>query len=380
MNYEKKYEELRMLKEELEDAYEQLEYSYKELEELNNRFVKVVDLISNISIDVSMEKYFNKILSVFVELLPEVKYGCILKKEDDVFRFISIFGHSKKLYYNIAILKEKIDEIKLIENFYYNNIKNINVIKDKIMNVEKSLVIPIKTFTLHGYIILDLVKNNFKQHQIELIRVISNIASTFFMSRELYNKQKKYLKNTAFAFLKAIDYYDPYTKGHSERVSYYATSLAKTIGKENIINDIFLASALHDIGKLSIPQTILLKKEKLTKEEYEKIKEHPIKGEELVNSFEGFERIGKIIRHHHERWDGKGYPDGLNGEEIPLESRIITIADAFDAITTTRPYRKAFAINEAISELRRSKGKQFDPYLTEEFIKFLKINSFLEEV
>ncbi|WP_129408333.1 HD-GYP domain-containing protein [Marinitoga lauensis] len=174
-----------------------------------------------------------------------------------------------------------------------------------------------------------------------------------------------------------MDFYDPYTKGHSERVSYYATSLAKIIGKEEIINDLFLASALHDIGKLSIPQSILLKNKNLTEEEYNKIKEHPVKGEELVSSFEGFEKIGKIIRHHHERYDGNGYPDGLKGEEIPFESRIITIADSFDAMVTARPYRQAFSINYAINELKVNRRKQFDPHLTDEFIKFLKINRFL---
>ncbi|GAB6189150.1 hypothetical protein JCM30566_08890 [Marinitoga arctica] len=374
------YEELRMMKDELEDAYEQLEYSYKELEELNSRFVKVMDLIYNIYLNTPIENYLNKLLSAFIELLPELKSGCILKKENEVFRFISIFGHSKKLYNKVAILRNDFDDIELMENFYFDEIRNIDNFKEKLIDVHKSLIVPLKTYTLHGYIILDLKNNDFNKHEINLIKVIGNIASTFFMSRELYDKQKKYLKNTAFAFLKAVDYYDPYTKGHSERVSYYATALARAIGKEDIIEDIFLASTLHDIGKLSIPQSILLKKEPLTREEYEKIKEHPVKGEELVNSFEGFEKIGKIIRHHHERWDGKGYPDKLKGEKIPLESRIITIADAFDAIITTRPYRGAFSINEAIKELTKNKGKQFDPYLTDEFIKFLKINKFFEEV
>lgn len=376
---DKSYEELLALKEELEEAYEELENAYNELEELNNRFIRVTDLITNISIDISMKNYFGKLLSYFVELIPEISSGCVLYKEGDFFRFASVLGHNKKLLLDTAILTKEFHEIREIENFYCNYIKNFDVIKNNIIKSNKSLIIPLKTFELHGYIILDLKDKIIKKVEKDLIKVMSKIASIYLVSKTLYSEQQKFLKNTAFAFLKAVDFYDPYTKGHSERVSYYATSLAKIIGKEEIINDIFLASALHDIGKLSIPQSILLKKERLTEEEFEKIKEHPVKGEELVKAFEGFEKIGKIIRHHHERYDGKGYPDGLTGEEIPFESRIITVVDAFDAMTTARPYRNALSVNMATKELIENKGKQFDPQLTDEFIKFLKINKFFEE-
>ncbi|OQY10867.1 MAG: hypothetical protein B6I29_00480 [Marinitoga sp. 4572_148] len=375
----KSYEELKALKEELEEAYEQLELSYKELEEVNNRFIRIADLIMNISVDIPMETYFGKLLSYFVELIPEVSYGCVLKKEGEFFRFVSTFGHSKRLLLDIAILTKEFDEIIEIENFYYDYIKNYESLKDNILKSNRSLLIPLKMNNLYGYIILDLKDKIIKEIEKNLIKVMSNIASNFLMSRELYSQQKNILKNTAFAFLKAIDFYDPYTKGHSERVSYYATSLVKIIGKEDLVNNVFVASTLHDIGKLSIPQAILLKNERLTVEEFNKIKEHPLKGEELVSSFVGFEKIGKIIRHHHERYDGKGYPDGLKGEEIPFESRIIAVVDAFDAMTTERPYRNALSINDAIKEIIKNKGKQFDPYLADEFIKFLKINNFFEE-
>ncbi|MBM7558588.1 HD-GYP domain-containing protein [Marinitoga litoralis] len=376
---DKSYEELLALKTELEEAYEQLEVSYSELEELNNRFIRVTDLITNISMDISMESFFGKLLSYFVELIPEISSGCVLNREGDFFRFVSVLGHNKKLLLDTVILNEEFHEIVEIENFYSDYIKNFDVIKDNIIMSNKSLIIPLETFELHGYIILDLKDRIIKNLEKDLIKVMSKIASTYLMSKTLYTEQQKFLKNTAFAFLKAVDFYDPYTKGHSERVSYYATSLAKIIGKDDIINDIFIASALHDIGKLSIPQSILLKKERLTNEEFDKIKEHPVRGEELVKTFKGFEKIGKIIRHHHERCDGKGYPDGLTCDKIPLESRIITIVDAFDAMTTVRSYRDALSVNTAIKELIKNKGKQFDPELTDEFIKFLKINKFFEE-
>ncbi|WP_165973980.1 hypothetical protein [Marinitoga lauensis] len=115
-----------------------------------------------------------------------------IEKEDKVFRFISILGHSKKLHYNAAILNKEFENIELVNNFYERYIKNINIFKEKIIKVNKSLIIPMKTFALHGYIILDLLESDFKPYELELIKTISNIATTFLMSKELYNNQKSF--------------------------------------------------------------------------------------------------------------------------------------------------------------------------------------------
>ena len=131
------------------------------------------------------------------------------------------------------------------------------------------------------------------------------------------------------------------------------------------IDLIALAGLLHDIGKIGIPESILDKPGKLTKEEYEIVKRHPEIGAEILSSIRQFEEVVPAIRHHHERYDGRGYPDGLKGEEIPVMARIIAVADAFDAMLSKRPYRDALSLNSAVKELQRNKGSQFDPQIVD---------------
>ncbi|WP_043931269.1 HD-GYP domain-containing protein [Bacillus sp. EB01] len=162
---------------------------------------------------------------------------------------------------------------------------------------------------------------------------------------------------------------DPYTRGHSERVASYALLMAKKIGKQSKdeLRSFHYACLLHDIGKVHIPDQILMKPTSLTKEEYEIIKSHPVVGEQAIATVEGLSSSIAVIRSHHERWDGKGYPDQLKGEEIPYLARIAAIADAFDAMTSSRSYRSALSVEEAYDRILNGKGTQFDPNLVEVF-------------
>lgn len=164
---------------------------------------------------------------------------------------------------------------------------------------------------------------------------------------------------------------DPYTRGHSERVASYALLLAKETGEfsKEELKSFYYACLLHDIGKVNIPDQILMKPGKLTVEEFDIIKTHPVVGEEAVQNVEGIKDSICVIRSHHERWDGKGYPDQLKGEEIPFLARVSAIADAFDAMTSSRSYRAAMPVEEAYRHILEGKGSQFDPLLVEKFIK-----------
>lgn len=202
---------------------------------------------------------------------------------------------------------------------------------------------------------------------------------------ELTTSKTQILKDLSELFYKtiksiaqALDAKDKYTHGHSMRVTLYSLALAKALNlSDDLLEEIETTGLLHDIGKIAIPEKILLKPGKLTDEEYEIIKSHPELGERLVDGIEKLKMISSWLKSHHERYDGKGYPEGLVGDEIPISSRIIAIADTYDAMTSTRAYRAALSHEEAIAEIKNCAGSQFDPHLAELFIN---IGAEIEEI
>ncbi len=201
------------------------------------------------------------------------------------------------------------------------------------------------------------------------------IVETGIKKYELSASKTQILRDLSELFYKtiksiaqALDAKDKYTHGHSLRVTLYSLALAKTLNlPDDLLEEIETTGLLHDIGKIAIPEKILLKPGKLTDEEYKIIKSHPELGEKLVNGIEKLKLISSWLKSHHERYDGKGYPEGLAGEQIPISSRIIAIADTYDAMTSSRSYRAALSHQEAINEIARCSGTQFDPKLAELF-------------
>jgi HD-GYP domain-containing protein (c-di-GMP phosphodiesterase class II) len=169
---------------------------------------------------------------------------------------------------------------------------------------------------------------------------------------------------TIKALAAAIDEKDPYTRGHSERVSRLSVLIARSIGLgPREIRNVQIGSLLHDVGKIGIDDRILRKPSVLTEDEYRYMKQHPEKGASMLASIKNMRDINPAVRHHHERWDGGGYPGGLRGEEIPLIARIVNVADTFDAMTTNRPYQKAMSLEKAVARLRELSGTAHDPHL-----------------
>ncbi|WP_172856574.1 HD-GYP domain-containing protein [Thermoanaerobacterium sp. RBIITD] len=174
------------------------------------------------------------------------------------------------------------------------------------------------------------------------------------------------------ALISALEAKDVYIQGHSERVHKLVSLIVSKMKlKSEEAEDIITAARLHDIGKIGINDSVLNKPGRLTEEEYAQIMDHPVMGSEIVKKVRSMYNISNIIRHHHEKYDGSGYPDGLKGEEIPLGSRIIAVADAFDAMTSKRSYRDPFLISEAIEELRKNTNIQFDAGVVDAFISAL---------
>lgn len=168
----------------------------------------------------------------------------------------------------------------------------------------------------------------------------------------------------------SIDAQSPWTHGHSVHVAMYVTYIARAIGLDDeLTKKLELAGLLHDIGKLGPYLKLLEKPEKLMPEEQQLVEEHPSKAVEILATWKWFEDILPSIRHHHEHWDGTGYPDKLKGDRIPLGARILAVADAYEAMTSDRPYRKALSHTQVMAELIRNKGIQFDPRIVNAFVR-----------
>ncbi len=189
----------------------------------------------------------------------------------------------------------------------------------------------------------------------------ANEAMTSIHEKEMRNT-KLMLSQTAQALAGAIDAKDAYTSGHSRRVAEYSAKIARAYGKdEDFCQEIYLIGLLHDVGKIGIPGSIINKKGRLTDEEYEIIKTHPEKGGEILSKISMSPNLPIGAKYHHERYDGKGYPDGLKGEEIPEIARIIAVADTYDAMASKRSYRDSLPMETIKNELRKGSGTQFDP-------------------
>lgn len=210
------------------------------------------------------------------------------------------------------------------------------------------------------------------QGKSEVVIYDEGTVKLFEMKERLQLLEKRSYLSTVRALAAAVDARDPCTRFHSRNVAALASALAKKINlEEERVRKIEIAGLLHDVGKIGIPDSILKKSEKLSPAEKKIIEEHPVLGERILKNTDLID-ILPWIRAHHERWDGKGYPDRLKGEEIPIEARILALADAFDAMTSERPYQDALTLEEAVKEIETHKGTQFDPLLADTFIKLIK--------
>lgn len=203
--------------------------------------------------------------------------------------------------------------------------------------------------------------------------IVSYVRVKKFIDQQAHDA--KIIEQSISTFVNFIDAKDANTKGHSERVAKYSYLLAKEMGFSDVeCNRIYYIGLMHDCGKISIPFTILQKPAKLTDEEYEQIKKHTVYGDRMLRDFTSIEGINLGALYHHERYDGKGYPEGLAGEEIPLIARIIGVADALDAMNSNRLYRKRLEREVILRELTENKGKQFDPFVIDCVLKLINEN------
>ena len=216
-------------------------------------------------------------------------------------------------------------------------------------------------------------RDGLEKNDMNLVEAIAGQAAVALENTSLYEDLEMSYFSTVKALARAIEVKDPYTYGHSERVTEYALAIARRLGTSDPeMQNIKYAAALHDIGKIGIARKILDKPGALSEEELVHVRTHPQLGDSIIEPVAFLKAPRSIIMHHHERYDGEGYPDGLAGEEIPLGARILAVADSFEAMMSDRPYRKALQMEEVIKELEVKTGTQFDPVVVRAFIEILK--------
>lgn len=205
--------------------------------------------------------------------------------------------------------------------------------------------------------------------QAQLLRYAEDVRSTYHLERARRQEIQLAYLETIRMLAAAVEARDPYTGNHLERVTRYALAIATTLGwSGDQLKHAEMGAILHDIGKIAIQDAILRKPGPLTPDEWTHMKTHPIVGSQILGGISFLEAVVPYVRCHHERFDGRGYPDGLSGKEIPRGGRLIAVADTFDAITTQRPYKPAFSVDRAIGELRDQSGRQFDPEMVDAFL------------
>ena len=234
----------------------------------------------------------------------------------------------------------------------------------------------IKRLDIQGYCeksdkmdqLLLLVESGIKAiSQMNIIKQINDeLKDTYDKLEQAYMESIETLRFT-------VEAKDPYTRGHSDRVSEYSVLIGKNLGlSDEDLKTLRLGGLFHDIGKIGVPDNILLKESKLTDDEYSEIKNHPTIGSHILSNATIFKDIIPIVKHHHERYDGNGYPGKLKGEDIPYFARISAVADAFDAMTSKRTYRNSLPLDVVKEEIEKCKGTQFDPTIADIFLDILK--------
>ncbi|HIJ80298.1 MAG TPA: HD domain-containing protein [Desulfuromonadales bacterium] len=208
----------------------------------------------------------------------------------------------------------------------------------------------------------------YSAEDLKLFTTLASLAAVAIENASLYEQLKEAFYTTVYTLAETIEKRDPYTGNHTKRVMEYSLAIGKVLElPEADTARLQLGAVLHDIGKIGVPDSVLLKESSLTDEEFEQIKKHAVYGEEIIRNITQLKQAIPGVKHHHEKFNGRGYPDGLAGDQIDITARIIAVADSFDAMTTNRPYRKGLSLDDAFGELRKYSGTQFDPAVVDAF-------------
>ena len=356
------------------------------LHQLNNELVKKVEEVNTLNRVMedfaalnSSYEIFNKVVRLSVEeLKADLAFFHVYSEQDSSLILVDKAGAENKKYpaaYSIDIPEQ--EKAFIIESL--GNDHTPCLITDAVGipsmkgQVNSFMVAPLKIRdkifgVVSAYIFQE--PRFFGEQDIYYLSFITQKAASSIEHIALYENIYENLFSTLFAFVSALEVRDLYTRKHSTRVARLAQLIAEEMGcSEEELDMINVAGSLHDIGKIGIRDDILLKPGRLTEDEYEKIKEHPAIGADIISTLGLWDRESQIIRHHHERFDGTGYPDGLKGKQIPTLARILSVADCYDAMASDRAYRKKMDKEVVLDIIIKNSGTQFDPDVVDVFLQ-----------
>lgn len=369
--------------EELTAMNEELENSYTELDSTMGKFERLVDSTTTLiqaSTD-SSDRFLSQLLERASEIITEADCGSVSLIEGENWRFVHSMGFDLHKVQEIPLKTEFFTISETVRKVHTRQYEMPDEIKARFIEVvpatKETLIVPFRlNHQTLGHMTLDILEESdqsFSSDAPRILEAMGSLASAFLAFRRLGEVQKRFQEGIILSVIRILEIHDTYTKGHSDHVAEVSAAIAHQMGfSEFEIDQVYWTGMVHDIGKILVPQAILNKPGRLSELEFEVIKYHPVWGFEVLSGSEELNSTAVSVRHHHERYDGNGYPDELAGEEIPLLSRIIAVADTWDAMVRDRSYRRALSYDEAVEELIRHQGKQFDPIVVNAFLRVLE--------
>jgi len=362
-------------------------------ERLEKSYQAIVDAFVN-SGHLSTHEFFSKVFESAFELIPYAEKGSFYEKDEDMFRPIFSKGYDMNVLKKLAFNEEnlfigfEVNREGNIDVYEFHNkqrdeskfsLEEIEIFKSLGTYAEfTSLYAPIQVDGMNiGLLCFERFDGETYDGSSKLIlKLYAQLISNFYTQMVHAKRERERYQEIINAMVSAIELKDKYTEGHAKRVTNLAKGLATHMGlSESQITTVEAAAILHDVGKIGISSEVLNKPGKLTLEEYEIIKEHPSFTKKILENIKEFSEVVKIAYMHHEYHNGKGYPQGIEGHGIPIESAIISVVDAFDAMTTDRSYRSAMSEEQSIKILIEERGEQFNPQVVDAFIEWKKLNN-----
>ena len=377
-----------------EEKYKEEIKKYEKKLEKKNKLLDSIRQLTRLfySAEVATSDEFEKLLiNIFdfsMNLIEEADYGSIYIFEDEKVKYLKSYGFNIHELNALEIPEEDFYELLSKQSLVIKNTEASLQFIDETGNytnsIKESIRIALKNKNrVIGSMSFDIDAAHdkvFEDYSIFLMNSLSKLINIIITLVKSDTSEKHYEQNMIKALLNMLEIHDEYTNDHSVTVANLSKELGLRLELPMIdIDRLYWAGITHDIGKIEISADILNKKEKLTTEEFKKIKHHPVIGYKALIKLDSLNDIAKYVLHHHERIDGLGYPDGLSGTEIPLISRVLSVVDAWDAMTSERSYRDSLSYKVAVDQLLKNKGTQFDEFIVNEFIELLREKDIITE-